>query len=71
MSVNIDTSKLDLDEVVEAAEQSMFGDELTGFCTACGEQAWNVEPDAHGYRCQSCGQPAVYGAEELVLLMVP
>lgn len=39
-----------------------------GFCTACGEQAYNVEPDACKYTCESCGEPEVYGAEELVMM---
>ena len=39
----------------------------TGFCQACGATAHNVEPDARGYTCESCGKPEVYGAEELLM----
>lgn len=39
-----------------------------GLCCACGAQADDVEPDARGYDCEACGEPRVYGAEELLLL---
>jgi len=62
-----DLSKLDLDEVMEAAE----ADDGIGFCTACGEQAEGVEPDACEYDCDCCGaEGTVYGAEELLLMMM-
>jgi len=46
-------------EVTEAYE---------GFCVVCGETASGVEPDSHEYICESCGQPGVYGYEELMLM---
>jgi len=52
-----------LDEVIAAVE----ADECIGFCTACGEQADGVEPDARGYECEVCGECAVFGAEELLI----
>ena len=45
----------------------------TGFCTACGRKAKGfVEPDAEHYSCLfiTCGKPAVYGAEQLLLMTV-
>lgn len=39
-----------------------------GFCVACGEEAYGVEPDARGYECESCGEPKVYGSEELMMM---
>jgi len=39
-----------------------------GFCIACGENAYGVEPDARRYVCESCDVKAVYGAEELLLM---
>lgn len=42
-------------------------DDNLGFCIACGDDASNVEPDARKYKCHSCGEHAVYGAEELLL----
>ena len=43
-------------------------EEYGGFCTACGAEAYGVEPDAREYKCEDCGEPKVYGAEELVLM---
>lgn len=39
-----------------------------GFCLACGLDCDGVEPDARGYRCESCGAPKVYGLEELLMM---
>lgn len=39
-----------------------------GWCLACGHKQAGVEPDARGYRCESCGANKVYGAEELALM---
>jgi ribosomal protein L37E len=44
-------------------------DDNRGFCVACGDEAYNVEPDAKEYTCESCGSPSVYGAEELLIEM--
>ena len=55
--------KIDLDRVLEAVE----ADDNVGFCTECGEEQGGVEPDARRYICESCGMPAVYGAEELLV----
>jgi hypothetical protein len=56
-------AKLDLDEIMAACES---GDNM-GFCTACGAEAYGVEPDARRYECEECGARAVYGAEELLI----
>jgi len=40
-----------------------------GFCTHCGEEADGVEPDARDYECEACGEPGVYGVEELLLMI--
>lgn len=40
--------------------------ESVGFCTSCGNEQYGVEPDANGYKCESCGHMAVTGAEELL-----
>jgi Zn finger protein HypA/HybF involved in hydrogenase expression len=53
------------DRVMEAVEQ----DDNTGFCLACGDDAYGVEPDARRYRCETCGERQVYGAEELALYL--
>lgn len=41
--------------------------ENPGFCASCGADADGVEPDAREYECEACGEPAVFGAEELLL----
>lgn len=46
-------------------------DEYTGFCIACGGMAWGVEPDAEDYRCDECGEMAVWGAEQIALVSGP
>ncbi len=55
-----------LDEVMRAVQD----DEGVGFCVNCGYEQMGVEPDARGYECENCGQPKVYGAEELLLMNV-
>jgi hypothetical protein len=42
-------------------------DDNTGFCLACGSEQTGVEPDARRVPCEVCGEPKVYGAEELLL----
>ncbi len=58
-------TKLTIDTVVQAIES---GDSV-GFCTACGAEAYGVEPDARKYKCENCGENKVYGAEELLMMM--
>ena len=48
-------------------QDAMFGLDSPGRCTACGAEASGVEPDARLYRCEECGENAVYGLEELLL----
>lgn len=62
--------KLSMKRVMAAAKKSMNGTSYAGFCVACGANAMGVEPDACKYKCAKCGKAAVYGAEELVLMMV-
>ncbi len=42
--------------------------DMPGFCLACGIDVDGVEPDARGYRCESCSMPKVYGLEELLMM---
>lgn len=39
-----------------------------GRCIACGAAADGCEPDAREYGCESCGEQAVYGLEELLMM---
>ncbi len=43
-------------------------DSYEGRCTACGEEAYGVEPDARKYTCEECDEPRVYGLEELLMM---
>jgi hypothetical protein len=45
-----------LDRATEAVERVI-----------CGAEAEGVEPDARRRECESCGEPGVYGAEELLM----
>lgn len=57
-------TKVSLEQIMTAVE----ADDNLGFCLACGEEAYSVEPDARGYECESCGASQVYGAEELLVM---
>lgn len=49
--------------------ESDIADGLNGGCTACGElQYGGVEPDARNYECEGCGEKAVFGLEELLVM---
>lgn len=54
-----------LERIMEACE----ADDCCGFCLACGDDAYGVEPDARRYECESCGEARVYGAQELLLMV--
>ena len=55
--------QLDLDQILDAVRR----DDHTGICTSCGEEQYGCEPDARRYKCESCGQRTVFGAEELLI----
>lgn len=57
-------SNISADDVVRAIED---GDD-TGFCLDCGSGNDGCEPDMYGCLCEHCGQPAVYGAWELLVM---
>jgi hypothetical protein len=51
-----------MDELEAAREDYL------GYCVFCGEERGECEPDAREYECETCGQPGVYGAEELLIM---
>jgi hypothetical protein len=55
------------ERIAEAVERQMDSLDNLGFCIACGAEAEGCEPDARKYTCESCGEKAVYGAEELLM----
>lgn len=58
------THKLTFSQVQQAVES----DRNAGFCLACGEEASGVEPDAREYKCESCGELRVFGAEQILIM---
>tara|TARA_R110000824_G_scaffold11593_11_gene50841 strand:+ start:2255 stop:2470 length:216 start_codon:yes stop_codon:yes gene_type:complete len=53
---------IDIDEIMDAVKR----DDCIGFCTACGLEHGGCEPDMENHICDSCGQYAVFGAEQLL-----
>lgn len=51
----------------EEVEAAILESSYMGWCLACGEEAYNVEPDARNYTCESCGDVMVFGAEQIVI----
>jgi hypothetical protein len=41
---------------------------FVGFCVNCGQEHFQVEPDAENYECEICGKREVHGAE-IILIM--
>lgn len=58
-----------LERVIAAAERGMTTLDDPGFCVACGAEVEGVEPDAERYTCEACGAPAVFGAQELAIIL--
>lgn len=57
------------DRVVAAVERYNTSLDNPGICIKCGADADGCEPDARRYKCESCGEPGVYGAEELLFMV--
>jgi Zn finger protein HypA/HybF involved in hydrogenase expression len=55
---------ISIERIIELVE----ADDNQGLCLACGDEAYGVEPDARKYKCESCGELKVYGAEELLIM---
>ena len=58
------------ERIEEALTRANQNCDNPGFCLACGEDAEGVEPDARKYQCEVCGAPAVYGAQECLIMSV-
>ncbi len=58
-------------KTTSARDLMEHSEEYDGFCITCGEwTSGGCEPDAREYRCDSCGRRTVYGAEELIFLII-
>ncbi len=58
------------DRIADAVERGSRTLDNPGFCLCCGAEAEGVEPDARKYKCESCGENGVYGAEDLLISIV-
>ena len=58
---------LTISRIMEAVERRSTSLDNPGFCLTCGAEADGVEPDAHGYECEACGEESVIGAEDLLM----
>lgn len=56
---------IDEDRLIEI----FMDDEAIGFCTHCGNEVYNVEPDAENYECEACGRFEVFGAMHIALML--
>ncbi len=63
--------KITTELVMAACERRRASCDDPGFCLACGLEVLGIEPDASGYECESCGEPAVYGCEDLLMEIAP
>ena len=55
--------------VISEEEYAHHSNDYDGLCLSCG--AWSsggVEPDAENYKCEACGERAVCGAEQALLM---
>lgn len=59
-------NNLTTDDVLEAVER----DDCTGFCLSCGAERDACEPDARNYWCENCGEQMVFGAAEIMFMLV-
>ena len=58
------------ERVLSACEATAVGLDNPGFCLSCGDDADGVEPDAEGFVCEGCGESAVMGAENALIMAV-
>ena len=58
------------DYLLERAEAHVTSLDNPGFCIKCGAEHDGCEPDARDYECEECGARAVYGAEELAIMLL-
>lgn len=58
------------ERVMEAVDRYNTCLDNPGFCIKCGNEQDGCEPDARKYTCESCDSKAVYGAEELLMMIL-
>lgn len=55
------------ESLLNAVERQVFELENPGFCTDCGAEYDDCEPDTARRKCDECGEKAVFGAEEIMI----
>ena len=56
-------------KIISVAQYRQANSASEGFCTACQDFTTGcVEPDAEDYECEACGECAVVGADQALLL---
>jgi hypothetical protein len=58
------------ERVCGAVEASHVSLEDPGFCLTCGCEQGGCEPDMERGICESCGEPTVYGAEQIMIHLI-
>jgi len=58
-----------MDQLIDTVKDCTFGMANTGICVECGNAQDGCEPDAREYVCDDCGEPKVYGAEEIFMML--
>ena len=61
------SSTLDIDLVLELAEENAFGLGTWGICKACGQEQEGCEPDVRNGQCVFCEKMEVFGVDELLM----
>lgn len=61
--------KVTAEAVAAAVERRRGTLDDPGFCIGCGLEALGVDPDARWAECEACGEPRVFGCEELLAEM--
>lgn len=61
---------LTMERILEACRRRMFTLDNPGFCLKCGYEADSCEPDARNYKCENCEEPQVFGADELLMIIL-
>lgn len=50
--------------------EAVVADDYLGLCLECGEEIEGVEEDTHKDKCPECGAYRVYGAPELMMILI-
>ena len=63
-------ASITLERIEDAVRREMFTLDNPGLCLACGNEQGGCEPDARRYECEACGERQVFGAAEILLMVM-